>query len=209
MFSCFFALFRLGLALGVVHAGAEGAEGGDFLFGEAGVGDGALPGGEAVEVGAGEVVHAFEEEAGGFVGGVVAVHADEGHEVELEADAVLFEAAVVAAAHVDVAFGVREEGVEAFEPDLVEGVFEGHRGAEVGGFDEEHVAVGAGDGVGREGAGGFGRARGRGRLIAGGSGCAGGRGGFGAGGFIRVGRWCGTYGFRMLIINRLGEVLER
>ncbi len=107
-----------------------------------------------MEVGAGVVVQAVLEEAGGFAGGVVAVHADEGHEVELEEDAAGFQTGVVPLAHVDIALGVGQKGMEAVEADVIQGVVEGHGRAEVGGLDEEHVAVGAGDDVALDGVGG-------------------------------------------------------
>lgn len=61
----------------------------------------------------------FEKHLGFLLGGF-AVEAGEGGEVELELDAGLLELAVVGGGHVEVAFGVGEDGVVACRLDALQ-----------------------------------------------------------------------------------------
>ncbi len=101
-----------------------------------------------MQVRAGVVIHSVEEKVRCFLGGGVSVHANQGHQVELKADPGFLEPLVVAAAHIDIALRVGEERVQSFHADLVERIFEGHGRAEIGRFDEQHVAsFGSGNGL--------------------------------------------------------------
>lgn len=90
-----------------------------------------------VDIGSEEGDEALGEEIVGAFLGVLAVEAEEGGKVELEVDALVVETLVVFVGHVEVAFGMGKDGLNALGLDFVKEAVEVEGGREVGGFEEK------------------------------------------------------------------------
>ena len=94
-----------------------------------------------MEVGARVFVHALLLEPSGPLLHLVAILAFQGEEVELESDALRLECLVFAFLHIEIAFGVRQDGGISLVPDSLQESPEVHRSREDAGFHQQTVAL--------------------------------------------------------------------